>query len=125
MRVDVVERLGPGAELLAVVGEDDRRPRPLVGEPPEVLIGRVRLLERDQVAEPLRAREDLEQPALVLGEVVAEEVVVGQPGALEVEVVEDGVLDPRLGQGRDQVLLPDPLGDPHPADLARRRAPSR
>ena len=72
----------------------------------------MRLAERDEVAEPLGAGEDLQEPAVVLGEVVAEEVRLGQAGALEVEVVEDGVLDPRLGQGRGQVLLPDPLGDP-------------
>ena len=50
-------------------------PGPALGQPPQELVGRVRLLERDRVAERLGAGEDLEQPAVVLGQVVAEEVV--------------------------------------------------
>ena len=119
----MIERLGPGPELLAVVGEDDGRAGPALGQPPQEFVGRVRLVERDGVAERLGAREDLEQPAVVLGQVVAEDVVVGAAGALEVEVVEDRVLDAGLGDRRDQVLLPDPLGDPHPADPGAEESP--
>src|SRR5271165_58605 len=115
MRVNMIKRFWPCAELLAIVGEDDGRSRPALGQAAEELVGGVRLLERDRVAEGFGARENLQQAALVLGEVVAKEVVAGDSRVLEMKVVEDCVFDASLGDGRDQMLLPDSLGHPHTA----------
>ncbi len=54
---------------------------------------------------------------MVLGQVVAEQVVVREAGAVEVEVVEEDVFDAGLGQVGGERLLPDPLGEPGAADV--------
>ena len=78
-----------------------------------------RLLGRgkgNQVAQPLAAGKDRQQPALVLGEQIAAQLGVGQPGHLEVKIVQNGIFDAGVGQVAGQGLLPDPLGHPHAAD---------
>ncbi len=71
----------------------------------------------DGVAQVFGGAEDLEGDPLLLGDVVAEEVLVLQPYVLEMGVIHDGVLDSRLGQGLGQVGLPDPLSQPGPCGL--------
>ena len=115
--INMVISFRPGAELLAVVGEDDGGARPPLGQAAEKLVGGVGFLEGDRVPQGFGTGKDLEQGAFLFGEVVTKEIVAGYSRALEVEVVEDGVFNARLGDRRDEVLLPDPLGNPHAADL--------
>ncbi len=113
---DVIVCVWPGSELLAIVGADDHRARPFVSDLAEIFERFVRFVPGHEVPHFLGVREDLEQPAVVFGQVVAEEFGLAETSALEVEVVEHGVLDSGLGQGRDEVLFPNPFGHPHAAN---------
>src|SRR5262249_43196810 len=95
--------------------KDDRRTRPFVGELLEKLVRGVRLLERNRVPQLFRAGEYLEQTAVVLGEVVAEELVIDQTSALEMKIVKDRVFNAGFRESRDEILLPNACGHPHSA----------
>ncbi len=115
--VDVFLSFRPGSELLAVVAEtDDGRGDPL-GNVAEIIHRLLRLGKRNCVAELLAARENLEQPPLVFGEVIAVQLVVAEAGAFEMVVVEDRVFNSRAGHVGGKVLFPDTLRHPHAADL--------
>src|SRR5439155_25182768 len=63
--ITVPVRLGPGTELLAVVGEDDDGIGVLARHPAQVTQGLFRVLEWYQVAHPFAAREDAQQSAVL------------------------------------------------------------
>ena len=73
----------PGAELLAVVAEHDDRVGDAIGNPAQVVDRLVRRREGNQVAQPLAAGKDGEQPAVVFGQVVAVQLVGRQAGILK------------------------------------------
>ena len=115
--VDVLLGSGPGAELLSVVAEADDGRGDAVGNLAEIADRLLRLGEGDRVTELLAAGKNLQQPAFILGEVIAVKLLVAEAGTFEVMVVEDGVFDSRAGDVGGEVLLPDALGHPHAADL--------
>jgi hypothetical protein len=110
----VLERIRPGAELLAVVAHD-AQPRPIVrGVRLQVCDDVVDVAERDSVAQPLLRPEDRQQRALVLGHVRAPQGLFGHRCRPEVGVVQDRPAIPGAGDGHRQVRLPDALGEPGP-----------
>jgi hypothetical protein len=94
----VLVRLGPDAELLAVVTEDDHRARPPLGDPAEIVDRRLRRLKRNRVPQRLAARKDRQHAAVVFREIVAVKLLLGQPRVLEMKIVEHRVLDAGLDQ---------------------------
>ena len=113
----MLARAGPGAELLAIVAEDDHRAGTPLGDAAEVVDRILRRLERNRVAKLLAAGEHLQDQAVFFGDIVAVELLFAETGVFEVEVVEHGVLDPRADDVGRERLLPDPLRHPHAADL--------
>jgi hypothetical protein len=111
LAVDPLLRAGPQPELLAVVTEDEERAALRVLGSQERLDLRDRP-ERDQVAQPLRDREEPDDASLVLGRVPAVELVGGQPRPLEMGVVDEHVLDAGEREVVRQLRLPDPFGQP-------------
>ena len=69
--------------------------------------GLFRLVEGDEVAQLLADGEEIEPPALLLGDVVAGRVGRIDPGRQEVGVVEHGVFQPRFREHAGELRLPD------------------
>jgi len=113
--VDPLVGARPHPELLPVVAQRDGAAGRAFRELAEVVDGGRRLVERDQIPEPLVDREDGEGAALVLREVVAAQPLAIKPGVDEVRVVEEGVVEARVAEEAREVRLPDPLREPHPA----------
>ena len=101
----------PDAELLAVVTEDGRAAG--LADRAEVAVEVGEGTERNEIAERLIDGENAQRAALVLRDVARMEVP--DPGVAKVLLVEQRVLDARLGQRSRQVGLPDPLGQPYAA----------
>ncbi|MNS13223.1 hypothetical protein D3C72_448110 [compost metagenome] len=112
VEVDGLVGVGPAAELFAVVEEDGQARAVLGGVLRQVVDDLVRRLEGDHGPERLVDREEAQGRALLLGLVVAEQVVALETGGLEVGVVQDGVFHAGLGQGLGEVGLPDAAGQP-------------
>ena len=111
--VDSLVGAGPATEFFAVVGQHEEA-RPLAAPPlAEEVNGSGGRLEGDQVAQLFADGKDVEGAALLLGAIVAVQLL--DAGILEMGVVHDGVMQPGGGDGARQVGLPDPLGQPHPA----------
>src|SRR5688572_17805719 len=73
--------------------------------------------ERDQVAQLLADREEPHDLALVLGRVVAVELVDLEPCALELRVVDEDRTDPRERKVARELRFPHALGEPEAVDL--------
>src|SRR5450755_161237 len=105
--------IGPTPELLAIVAHDDNAVAVERCQCAQSLDGLAHRSPGDGVAQCLAGRVYLQDAALVLGRVVAIEVLVLQPGAFEVHIVEDGPFDTCLANQAWQARLPDAFGDPH------------
>ena len=115
----------PEAELLPVVPHDGDLPPALARLFPQVLHHLFDGPPGNAVAQPFAGAEDLEGEPLLLGDVIAEEVLVLQAHVFEVGVVHDSVLDPRLGQGFGEVGFPHPFGQPEPHRIVAEVVPHR
>ena len=111
-------RLGPDAEFFAIVAKHHHRPGTPLCNPAQVIDRRLRLLKGNCVAQRLAAGKNRDDAAIVLGQVIAVELLFGQAGILEMKIVQDGILDSRLDQVARQGLFPDSFGHPHPLNIS-------
>lgn len=110
-------RVGPGAKLFAIVAKDEDRVGKALRDATQIVDGLLRSLKGNEVAERLTAGKDGEEPAVILGDVVAVKLVFDQASIFEMEVVQNRVLHAGIGQVTGEGLLPDALGHPHPLDV--------
>ena len=114
--VNVFFRFRPGAEFFAVVAEDGDRVGLRFGHLGQIVDGRLRIGERNRVAQPLAAGEDRKHAAFVFGDQMARELLLGHAGAFEMEIVENRVFDAGIDQIAGEILLPNAFGNPHAAN---------
>ena len=115
--VNVLFRAGPVAKFFAVVAKHDHGAWVCFGHRPQVIDRILGLLKRNHIPQSFAAGQHIEDLGVVLGHVVAVQLLAREPGILEVEVVEHRVADPRLDQIAGERLFPNALGDPHAADF--------
>ena len=104
----------PGAEFLAVIAEDDvrRLTRARIGDLPQLCNYVLDIAPRNGVSQALAAGEEPYALALVLGDVVAVELIVAHAGHAKVRVVDERPLHAGVGERCGKGRLPDAFGEP-------------